>query len=86
MEYAWCGDKKLVTRADCKKSCEAMNTEEKSGWTLAVIPTRRHNVEVTKFFYVYQVGNLLYILVQMDSMSQCRAFEFAATANHGEKN
>jgi len=43
LQYEWCNDKKLSTRAQCTESCEAMNTGTESGWTLAVIPTKYHN-------------------------------------------
>ena len=46
MQYAWCGGKKPVTRADCKASCAAMNTDTETGWTLACIPTKMHNEQV----------------------------------------
>ena len=47
LEYAYCSSKKAVPRMECRDSCEAMNTEGRTGWTLAVIPTKYHNNKVT---------------------------------------
>ncbi|XP_063675082.1 sushi, von Willebrand factor type A, EGF and pentraxin domain-containing protein 1-like isoform X2 [Bolinopsis microptera] len=47
MQYDFCGDKKLVTRSVCLKSCEDKNVAgTETGWTLASIPTRYHNQKV----------------------------------------
>jgi len=43
IEYAWCNEQKLATRAECKQSCDSMDTETETGWTLAIIPTKMHN-------------------------------------------
>ena len=51
MEYDFCGDKKLVTRSVCLKSCEDKNVAgTETGWTLAAVPTRYHNQKVTNFY------------------------------------
>ena len=43
IEYRFCNDGKVATRADCQKSCKDMNQQGETGWDLATIPTRMHN-------------------------------------------
>ncbi|KAL5254163.1 hypothetical protein ACHWQZ_G013812 [Mnemiopsis leidyi] len=43
IEYRFCNDSKVATRADCQRSCHEMNNKGETGWTLATIPTRMHN-------------------------------------------
>jgi len=48
IEYEFCNEAKLATRAECLKSCLAMNKKGETGWNLATIPTRKHNDEVVR--------------------------------------
>ena len=61
MEYEFCSNKKLVKYQDCKASCEEMNTDSESGWTLAVIPSEYHNNKVNKFIAISFGRNTCYV-------------------------
>ena len=43
IEYEFCKEAKLGTRAECQSSCKDMNKEGETGWNLATVPTRKHN-------------------------------------------
>ena len=43
LEYEYCNDGHPTTYQNCRDSCKAMNTKIKSGWDLAVIPTKYHD-------------------------------------------
>lgn len=43
LEYEYCNGGDAATYEVCRASCQAMNTDEKSGWDLAIIPTEYHN-------------------------------------------
>ena len=37
----------IATFEECQTSCEDMNTGDEAGWTLAVIPSLKHNMIVS---------------------------------------
>ncbi|XP_063688008.1 uncharacterized protein LOC134821236 [Bolinopsis microptera] len=43
VEYEYCNDGKVATYEQCKASCQDMDTNGKTGWDLATIPTKMHN-------------------------------------------
>ena len=43
LEYEYCNGGDAATYGACRASCQAMNTADKSGWDLAIIPTQYHN-------------------------------------------
>jgi len=46
IEYAFCNDEQVGTWESCRESCLEMNTADKAGWDLAVIPTPIHNEQL----------------------------------------
>ena len=50
LEYKFCYEEKKATYSQCKDSCEAMNTADKTGWSLATVPTWGYNQKVVAVF------------------------------------
>ena len=46
LEYEYCNGGGDATYEACRASCQAMNTENESGWDLAIIPTEYHNEQI----------------------------------------